>query len=247
MVASLDCSRLDISIRQEMASNSHSTLQAANKQVVEKMIEYAERKRSEPGLGQAMSWIIEILRNSGPTNNFYQHVNGASNQVVEVENIFEGQTGNGETWKMRFIINADLPNEVRNQEAHFGGEVHWNKERMGSIHAWLPGGVLTVGRPTSPSVMLEEFQTGTSEKKFDPARHICWKSISKNTLADFRDSFHTIFHMRTTIRNKKILRGQNMAYEVPDHCFMRRLYCYNSQKSMHEKSDTRPIIFEAEF
>ncbi|CAF1454771.1 unnamed protein product [Rotaria sp. Silwood1] len=109
----------------------------------------------------------------------HQHVNGPSNQVVEVENIFKGQTGDGKPWEMRFTINADLPNKARKHKAHFGCDVFWNNERVLATHKWLPDGMLKVGRPTIQGIKLEEFPTGHDEKKFDDKRYVTWESISK--------------------------------------------------------------------
>ncbi|CAF3657575.1 unnamed protein product [Rotaria sp. Silwood1] len=162
-----------------MSDENASSLQDANKKVLQDMIKCAEQKKRSDASGEAMSWVIEILKNSSPTNNFYQHVNGPSNQVVEVENIFKGQTGDGKSWEMRFTINADLPNEARKHKAHFGCDVFWNNERVLATHKWLPDGMLKVGRPTIQGIKLEEFPTGHDEKKFDDKRYVTWESISK--------------------------------------------------------------------
>ncbi|CAF1505872.1 unnamed protein product [Rotaria sordida] len=162
-----------------MSDEDASSLKDANEKVVRDMVKCAENKQSGDAPGEARSWIVEILKNSGPTNNFHQYVNGPSNQVVEVENIFEGQTGDGTKWKMRFIINADLPNEKLKQKAHFGCEVHWNTLPLLVTHKWFKDGILGVGRPTDRSVKLEEFETGNDRKDFDNKRYATWKSISK--------------------------------------------------------------------
>lgn len=162
-----------------MSDENANDLRAANVKVVEDMIRCAEQKRRSDASGEAMSWVIEVLKKSGPTNNFHQYVNGPSNQVVEVENIFEGKTGDGTPWRMRFIINADLPNAARGQRAHFGCDVFWNNDRILATHKWLPDGLLKVGRPTIQGIQLEEFQTGRDEKKFDDKRYATWTSVSK--------------------------------------------------------------------
>ena len=162
-----------------MSDEDASSLQDANKKVIQDMVKCAEQKKRGDASGEAMSWVIEILKNSSPINHFYQHVNGPSNQVVEVEYIFKGQTGDGTTWTMRFTINADLPNEARKQKAHFGCDVFWNNERLRATHKWLPDGMLKVGRPTIQGIKLEEFRTGRDEKKFDDKRHVTWESTSK--------------------------------------------------------------------
>ncbi|CAF2128917.1 unnamed protein product [Rotaria magnacalcarata] len=146
-----------------MSDENASSLQDANKIVIQDMIKCAEQQKRGDASGEAMSW----------------YVNGPSNQVVEVENIFEGQTGDGNTWKMRFIINADLPNEARKHKAHFGCDVFWNNDRILATHKWLPDGMLKVGRPTIQGIKLEEFQTGSDDKNFDNKRYVTWKSISK--------------------------------------------------------------------
>jgi hypothetical protein len=161
-----------------MSDENASTLKDANEKVVQDMIKCAEQNKGE-GLGEAMSWVIGILKNAGPTTNFYKHVDGPSNQVVEVENIFKGQTGDGTTWEMRFTINADLPNEARKHRAHFGCDVFWNNKRILTTHKWLPDGMLKVGRPTIQAIKLEEFPTGRDEKKFDDKRYATWESMSK--------------------------------------------------------------------
>jgi hypothetical protein len=155
----------------------YSRLEDANKKVVEDMINCIENKNHDNAPGEARSWITEIFLKSGATNNFHQHVNGPSNQVVEVENILEGQTGDGINWQMRFIINADLPNEAREQKAHFGGEVFWNTNPLLCTHKWFRDGVLKVGRPTTRHIKLEEFQTGCERKDFDNKCYVTWKSI----------------------------------------------------------------------
>ncbi|CAF1002761.1 unnamed protein product [Rotaria sordida] len=161
-----------------MSDENASSLEDANKKVLQDMIKCAEQKKRGDASGEAMSWVIEILKNSNPTNNFYQHVNGSSNQVVEVENIFQGQTGDGKPWEMRFKINADLPNEARKHKAHFGCDVFWNNERILATHKWLPDGMLKVGRPTIQAIRLEEFPTGHDEKK-----KVGETSVAKQTAA----------------------------------------------------------------
>ena len=162
-----------------MSDADASSLEDANKRVVQDMIKCAQQQRRGDASGEAMAWVVEILNKSGATNNFHQYVNGPSNQVVEVENIFEGQTGDGTKWKMRFIINADLPNQARGHRAHFGCDVFWNNDRILATHKWLPDGMLKVGRPTIQGITLEQFQTGRDEKKFDHKRYATWISISK--------------------------------------------------------------------
>ncbi|UJR19268.1 hypothetical protein I4U23_022397 [Adineta vaga] len=154
-------------VLQRDASYDATSLKDANEKVVQDMINCVENKRKGDAPGEARTWMSEILRKSGPTNNFHLYVNSPSNQVVEVENIFEGQTGDGTKWTMRFIINADFPNEKLNQKAHFGCEVHWNTVPLLISHKWFKDGVLQVGRPTDRRVQLEEFETGRDEKKFD--------------------------------------------------------------------------------
>ena len=163
-----------------MSDESASSLQDANEQVVHDMIKDAERnKKAREVSGEAISWIMKILKESRATNDFYIYVVGSSNQVVEVENIFEGQTGDGTSWQMRFVINADFPNKTREQAAHFGCQVFWNGDRSLNTHKWLSDELLKVGRPTSPGVKLEEFETGSDRKNFDNKRYVTWKSISK--------------------------------------------------------------------
>jgi hypothetical protein len=162
-----------------MSDEDANSLKDANEKVVQDMIRCVENRNRGDAPGEARSWMSAILENSGPTNNFHKYVNGPSNQVVEVENIFEGQTGDGTNWKMRFIINADLPNEKLKQKAHFGCEVHWNTESLLVTHKWFKDGILQVGRPTDRCVKLEEFETGRDRKDFDNKRYATWKSISK--------------------------------------------------------------------
>ncbi|CAF1007249.1 unnamed protein product [Rotaria sordida] len=138
-----------------MSDENASSLEDANKKVLQDMIKCAEQKKRGDASGEAMSWVIEILKNSNPTNNFYQHVNGSSNQVVEVENIFQGQTGDGKPWEMRFKINADLPNEARKHKAHFGCDVFWNNERILATHKWLPDVETSVAKQTAAPVVSE--------------------------------------------------------------------------------------------
>jgi len=162
-----------------MSDENASSLEDANKKIVQDMIKCVEDKNCGDAPGAARSWISEILKKSGPTNNFHRYVNGPSNQVVEVENIFEGQTGDGTKWTMRFIINADLRNEKLNQKPHFGCEVHWNTQPLLRTHKWFQDGILEIGRPTDRRVKLEEFETGCDRKDFDNIRYATWTSVSK--------------------------------------------------------------------
>ncbi|CAF1638262.1 unnamed protein product [Adineta ricciae] len=162
-----------------MSDEDASSLKDANEKVIEDMIRCVENRQRGDAPGDAKTWMSEIFKKSGPTNNFHLYVNGSSNQVVEVENIFEGQTGDGTKWIMRFIINADLRNEKLNQKPHFGCDVYWNKQPLLITHKWFKDNVLQVGRPTDPRAQLEEFETGKDRKDFDNKRYATWTSISK--------------------------------------------------------------------
>jgi hypothetical protein len=121
-----------------------------------------------------------MLKSSSPLNKFNSNVQGISNQVVQVENIFEGKNGHGTPWNIIFTISADMPNEKLKQKAHFGCDVYLNKKRAVSTHKWLPDSLLKLGRPDDPNYHLEEIRTPLQTKKFGTAGSASWITKSKN-------------------------------------------------------------------
>jgi hypothetical protein len=144
------------------------------------MIKYTETLKATEVPADAVKFIIEMLKQSGPLKNFHLNVKGSSNQVIQVDNNFEGETGGGKKkWEMKFTISADMPNPTLKQKAHFGCDIYLNKKRVLSTHKWLPDGLLKLGRPDTKDHPLEELRTPLKRKDFAKGNYATWICVSR--------------------------------------------------------------------
>jgi hypothetical protein len=63
------------------------------------MINYAGKMTREGIPNESIKWIIKILKDSSSLKNFYKYVDGPSNQVIQVEYSFYGETREKKKWE----------------------------------------------------------------------------------------------------------------------------------------------------
>ncbi len=126
-------------------------LATANKMVVKDFQTYLEKMKNDrvpvpPGAARA---IIEKLMNSQYLTNFYRKLN---DKIVQIDFSFSGTVVQGtsvnrvgDTWRLKFTIDADVPPAGSKQKPHIGYEISLNGTKKQVGHKFFGG--LTIGRP----------------------------------------------------------------------------------------------------
>ncbi|CAF0997070.1 unnamed protein product [Adineta steineri] len=167
-----------------MSDENFSSFKDANEKLIKDFKGEVDKLKGDIP-DEARDWIKDKLAN-GPFKNFYQHVDLHGNEVVQIDYNFSGEKPDETKWKLKLTISADMPNQKRNQRAHFGGEVYLNKDRKANIHKWLPDGMLKIGRPSEKYVELEKYNSAHEEdKNFPKGGHANWTSVSSKYPAKF--------------------------------------------------------------
>jgi hypothetical protein len=127
-----------------------SDLATANRMVVTDFQTYLEKMKNDrvpvpPGATRA---IIEKLMNSQYLTNFYRKLN---DKIVQIDFSFSGTVVQGtsvnrvgDTWRLKFTIDADVPPAGSKQKPHIGYEISLDGKKKQVGHKFFTG--LTIGR-----------------------------------------------------------------------------------------------------
>ena len=140
----------------------------ANNEIVAAIIRYLKSLKSSGGLpAKARDHIIKILEQSNLFKQFHLRCT-AKERIVQIDFEFEGISGDPHdpnTWKIKITIDVDKPPDYR---PHMGYEIHFNNKKVQVGHAYLPNGVLEVGRPAKKeSDLLEDIEKDKGDTRFD--------------------------------------------------------------------------------
>jgi hypothetical protein len=126
-------------------------LAAANRMVVKDFQTFMENMKTNrvPAPPGAARMILDKLMNSQYLTNFYSKLN---DKIVQADfsfsgTIVQGTSVNrvGDTWRIKFTIDADVPPAGSQQKPHIGYEISVDGTKKQVGHKFFTG--LTVGRP----------------------------------------------------------------------------------------------------
>lgn len=136
-----------------MADNAYDSnandLVTANKKVIETMVEYVEKTGDGEIPPAAIRYITDKLKTLTPLCKFHENI---ARGTVQVYVNFEGTVNkttsmfrDGQEWRIRFTIDADIPPPESAQKKHMGFEIHLKKKSKVAGHVWCDA--VPKGRP----------------------------------------------------------------------------------------------------
>ncbi|CAF3412855.1 unnamed protein product [Rotaria socialis] len=161
-----------------------SSLLSANKFIVQCMVDCTEHSDVTKEIPSVMiKTIVENLKKSNSLKNFHQTSAARTYAVIQIDEVFEGKSGGRDSWKLVFRADADIPGPDSTQGPHLGYEVKFNGKRIGIGHGWVPGGLLTIGRPPRAVVdAMDNYMNGSNTKEDFPNQgKMIWTSTFKRS------------------------------------------------------------------